>query len=62
MAGFVAAFVNPCNYIGGVNFSPDTDIPDLSQKVALVTGGMLIHPDAVRSHDNGPIPRKLWPW
>ncbi|KAJ5873429.1 uncharacterized protein N7473_013302 [Penicillium subrubescens] len=39
MAGFVAAFANPCNYIGGVNFSPKKDIPDLSNKVALVTGG-----------------------
>lgn len=45
MAGFVAAFANPFNYIGGVSFSPEKDIPDLSGKVALVTGGMfMIHP------------------
>jgi len=50
MAGFVAALANPFNYIGGVSFSPEKDIPDLSGKVALVTGGMfMIHP-----------PRKLW--
>lgn len=40
MAGFIAAFANPLNYVGGVNFNPDRDIPDLSGKVALVTGGM----------------------
>ncbi|CEO58294.1 Putative Dehydrogenase with different specificitie [Penicillium brasilianum] len=39
MAGFVAAFANPFNYIGGVSFSPQKDIPDLTGKVALVTGG-----------------------
>lgn len=52
MAGFVAAFANPCNYIGGVNFSPEKDIPDLSNKVALVTGGMLINHAFLRSHDD----------
>jgi hypothetical protein len=25
--------------MGGVNFSPDTDIPDLAGKVIFVTGG-----------------------
>ncbi|KAJ5096404.1 hypothetical protein NUU61_005760 [Penicillium alfredii] len=39
MASFVASFVNPCNFIGGVNFDPDQDIPDLAGKVVLVTGG-----------------------
>ncbi|KAJ5587173.1 uncharacterized protein N7459_002938 [Penicillium hispanicum] len=39
MAGFLAAWVNPFNYVGGVSFNPDSDIPDLSGKVALVTGG-----------------------
>ncbi|KAJ6040185.1 hypothetical protein N7444_009090 [Penicillium canescens] len=39
MAGFVTAFMNPLNYVGGVSFSPETDIPDLSGKVILVTGG-----------------------
>ncbi|GIJ90526.1 hypothetical protein Asppvi_009483 [Aspergillus pseudoviridinutans] len=39
MAGFVTAFLNPCNYIGGVSFDPERDIPDLSGKVVLVTGG-----------------------
>lgn len=41
MAEFVAAFANPLNYVGGANINPDQDIPDLSGKVALVTGGML---------------------
>lgn len=41
MAGFVTAFANPLNYVGGVSFNPDRDIPDLSGKVLLVTGGML---------------------
>ncbi|KAJ5746125.1 hypothetical protein N7520_011307 [Penicillium odoratum] len=36
---FAAAFVNPCNYIGGVGFNPDNDIMDLAGKVVLVTGG-----------------------
>jgi hypothetical protein len=40
MAGFVTAFMNPFNYVGGVSFNPETDIPDLSGKVILVTGGM----------------------
>ncbi|KAE8372467.1 hypothetical protein BDV26DRAFT_274083 [Aspergillus bertholletiae] len=39
MAAFLGANLNPFNYIGGVNFKPDRDIPDLSGKVALVTGG-----------------------
>jgi hypothetical protein len=52
MAGFVAAFANPCNYIGGVNFSPEKDIPDLSNKVALVTGGMFSNRAVVKSHDD----------
>ncbi|KAL4793918.1 hypothetical protein BDV19DRAFT_399774 [Aspergillus venezuelensis] len=38
-ARFVAANLNPANYIGGVSFRPDRDIPDLSGKVVLVTGG-----------------------
>ena len=44
MAGFVTAFMNPLNYVGGVSFTPETDIPDLSGKVILVTGGTL-NPD-----------------
>ncbi|KAA8641785.1 hypothetical protein EYZ11_007020 [Aspergillus tanneri] len=39
MASFLAANLNPCNYVGGVSFNPDRDIPDLSGKVVLVTGG-----------------------
>ncbi|KAJ5112131.1 hypothetical protein N7532_000176 [Penicillium argentinense] len=39
MAGFVAAFANPFNYFGGVSFNPERDIPNLSGKVVLVTGG-----------------------
>ncbi|KAJ5568856.1 hypothetical protein N7450_011342 [Penicillium hetheringtonii] len=39
MAGFLAAFANPFNYIGGVSFNPENDISDLTGKVALVTGG-----------------------
>ncbi|KAL1876783.1 hypothetical protein Plec18167_005192 [Paecilomyces lecythidis] len=39
MASFVADFVNPCNYIGSINFEPDRDIGDLTGKVILVTGG-----------------------
>ncbi|CAG7969999.1 unnamed protein product [Penicillium olsonii] len=39
MAAFLTAFVNPFNYVGGVSFSPETDIPDLAEKVILVTGG-----------------------
>ncbi|KAL4952208.1 hypothetical protein BDW69DRAFT_195850 [Aspergillus filifer] len=38
-ARFVAANLNPANYIGGVSFRPERDIPDLSGKVVLVTGG-----------------------
>ncbi|KAL4779859.1 hypothetical protein BJX76DRAFT_67162 [Aspergillus varians] len=36
---FLWANLNPANYIGGVTFRPDRDIPDLSGKVILVTGG-----------------------
>lgn len=39
MASFLAANMNPLNYFGGVSFVPDKDIPDLSGKVILVTGG-----------------------
>ncbi|KAJ5679156.1 hypothetical protein N7462_007400 [Penicillium macrosclerotiorum] len=39
MAGFIASFANPLNYIGGASFNPDQDLPDLSGKVFLVTGG-----------------------
>ncbi|OBT61004.1 hypothetical protein VE03_09725 [Pseudogymnoascus sp. 23342-1-I1] len=39
MAAFVGAWMNPFNYVGGVIFDPDRDIPDLSGKVILVTGG-----------------------
>jgi hypothetical protein len=39
MAAFVTAFMNPFNYVGGVSFTPEKDIPDLSEKVILVTGG-----------------------
>lgn len=42
MAAFVAASLNPFNYFGGVKFRPETDIPDLSDKVILVTGGTYI--------------------
>ncbi|RDW72740.1 putative short-chain dehydrogenase/reductase family protein [Aspergillus mulundensis] len=38
-AAFVWANLNPTNYIGGVSFRPERDIPDLSGKVVLVTGG-----------------------
>lgn len=38
-AEFVWANVNPTNYIGGVSFRPERDIPDLSGKVVFVTGG-----------------------
>ena len=41
-ARFVAANLNLANYIGGVSFRPDRDIPDLSGKVVLVTGGTSI--------------------
>jgi hypothetical protein len=40
MAGFITAFMNPFNYMSGVSFRPETDIPDLSGKIILVTGGM----------------------
>ncbi|KAL2832216.1 hypothetical protein BJY01DRAFT_239887 [Aspergillus pseudoustus] len=39
MASFAWANVNPTNYIGGVSFRPERDIPNLSGKVVLVTGG-----------------------
>ncbi|KAL2819275.1 hypothetical protein BDW59DRAFT_181701 [Aspergillus cavernicola] len=39
MAAFVWANLNPASYIGGVTFRPERDIPDLSGKVVLVTGG-----------------------
>ncbi|KAL4898834.1 hypothetical protein BDW74DRAFT_126533 [Aspergillus multicolor] len=38
-ASFVWANLNPTNYIGGVSFRPQRDIPDLDGKVVLVTGG-----------------------
>ncbi|KAL4984089.1 hypothetical protein BDW68DRAFT_190756 [Aspergillus falconensis] len=38
-AAFVWANLNPTNYIGGVSFRPERDIPDLAGKVVLVTGG-----------------------
>jgi hypothetical protein len=38
-AAFVWANLNPTNYIGGVSFCPERDIPDLAGKVVLVTGG-----------------------
>lgn len=39
--------INP----NGVQFKPDTDIPDLSGKVILVTGGELTPPmDLIVSH------------
>ncbi|KAL4747524.1 hypothetical protein BDW72DRAFT_12422 [Aspergillus terricola var. indicus] len=38
-AAFVWANLNPTNYIGGVSFCPERDIPDLAGKVILVTGG-----------------------
>lgn len=38
---FVGAMINPLNYIGGgVKFNPDKDIPDLTDKVILITGGI----------------------
>ncbi|RHZ70326.1 hypothetical protein CDV55_107741 [Aspergillus turcosus] len=39
MAAFIAANLNPWNYIGGVSFDPERDMQDLSGKVVLVTGG-----------------------
>ncbi|CEL11337.1 Putative Dehydrogenase with different specificitie [Aspergillus calidoustus] len=39
MASFAFANLNPTNYLGGVSFRPERDIPDLSGKVVLVTGG-----------------------
>ncbi|KAL2871696.1 putative short-chain dehydrogenase/reductase family protein [Aspergillus lucknowensis] len=39
MASFAWANLNPTNYIGGASFRPEQDIPDLSGKVVLVTGG-----------------------
>ncbi|KAL5341404.1 hypothetical protein BJX70DRAFT_51071 [Aspergillus crustosus] len=39
VAAFAWANLNPANYLGGVSFRPDRDIPDLSGKVVLVTGG-----------------------
>ncbi|KAL4974668.1 hypothetical protein BDW66DRAFT_161102 [Aspergillus desertorum] len=38
-AAFVWANLNPTNYIGGVSFCPERDIPGLAGKVVLVTGG-----------------------
>ncbi|CRG89487.1 short-chain dehydrogenase/reductase family protein, putative [Talaromyces islandicus] len=39
MAAFIGANINPFNYIGGVSFDPDNNIPDLNGKVFLITGG-----------------------
>ncbi|KAL2843063.1 hypothetical protein BJX68DRAFT_270388 [Aspergillus pseudodeflectus] len=39
MASFAFANLNPTNYLGGVSFRPERDIPDLGGKVVLVTGG-----------------------
>jgi hypothetical protein len=62
MAGFVVAFANPFNYVGGVSFSPEQDIADLTGKVALVTGGMLIDRAFLASYIDSSICRKFWPW
>ncbi|KOC07206.1 hypothetical protein AFLA70_358g001301 [Aspergillus flavus AF70] len=39
MASFIWANLNPCNYVGGTRFDSEKDIPNLSGKVILVTGG-----------------------
>jgi hypothetical protein len=41
MSGWVVAAMDALNYAGAVSFTPETDIPDLSGKVILVTGGGL---------------------
>ncbi|KAL3443280.1 hypothetical protein BJX65DRAFT_200013 [Aspergillus insuetus] len=39
MASFAFANLNPTNYLGGVSFRPERDIPGLGGKIVLVTGG-----------------------
>ncbi|CAG7956716.1 unnamed protein product [Penicillium nalgiovense] len=39
MSGWVVAAMDALNYAGAVSFTPETDMPDLSGKVILVTGG-----------------------
>ncbi|KAL3490738.1 hypothetical protein BJX62DRAFT_206665 [Aspergillus germanicus] len=39
MASFAFANLNPTNYLGCVSFRAERDIPDLSGKVVIVTGG-----------------------
>lgn len=49
-AAFTWANINPANYFGGVSFRPEHDIPDLTGKVVLVTGGTHQITDRIRSH------------
>ncbi|KAI1832853.1 hypothetical protein DTO027I6_8167 [Penicillium roqueforti] len=39
MSGWVIAAMDALNYVGAVSFTPESDIPDLTGKVILVTGG-----------------------
>ncbi|KAJ5970972.1 uncharacterized protein N7479_000890 [Penicillium vulpinum] len=39
MSGWVTAVMDALNYAGAVSFTPEKDIPDLTGKVILVTGG-----------------------
>jgi hypothetical protein len=41
MSEWVTAAMDSLNYLGTVRFKPDTDIPDLTGKVILITGGKL---------------------
>lgn len=41
MSGWVIAAIDALNYAGAVSFTPENDIPDLAEKVILVTGGGL---------------------
>ena len=41
MSGWVIAAIDALSYAGAVSFTPENDIPDLTGKVILVTGGRL---------------------
>jgi hypothetical protein len=61
VAAFTWANLNPANYLGGVSFRPDRDIPDLEGKVVLVTGGKFYIASRTCARELTLV-RKYWSW
>jgi hypothetical protein len=55
MASFAFANLNPTNYLGGVSFRAERDIPDLGGKVVIVTGGGCLLIRSFSSHFIGTV-------